>query len=134
MRKLSTTKLYISSISTTLVFVISPSEVVWKFWISICEDFKLNFRTIYYFKWISSQLQCFVFFRIYNFGFGHFSIRDHLANSKKLNLKNVRTSNRICWIQMNSNEKFTHYKVVDLFETYNFNIKFVFIQLDLEKL
>ena len=35
---------------------------------------------------------------------------------------------------MISNEKLINYKVVDLFEHYNFDITFVYIWLDLEKL
>ena len=48
---------------------------------------------------------------------------------KKFKFQNVRTSNKIYWVQMNSKEKYINYKVADNFEIYNFHIKFIFIRV-----
>jgi len=45
-----------------------------------------------------------------------------------------KTLKRFFMNQMNSNQNIVNYKVVDLFEYYNFVIKFVFTRLRLEKL
>jgi hypothetical protein len=72
MRKLSTTKFYDFSGPTTLVSVISPSEVIR----IICLDMrKFNHN----FLWIDYKVA--QLFKIYIFCLGRFSIRGHLKNS-----------------------------------------------------
>jgi hypothetical protein len=64
MKKLSTTKFYNFSRSTTLVLAISPSEVVWRIWILNLRKLKHNFPLIDYLKWKKNhqlQISCTTF-------------------------------------------------------------------------
>lgn len=102
LEKLPIIKLYNSLISTILVFVISPSEIVWKLEFElICEDLKLNFRTVSDFK---KKILNFDVLYIVSW-FSHFFIWGHLGNSKKFEIQNIITSKRIWWIRIVSNVK-----------------------------
>jgi len=61
--KLSTTKFYNFSRSTTLVLIVYPSEVVWRIWISNVRKSGCSFPWIDDFKWKSCELKRCITFR-----------------------------------------------------------------------
>ena len=87
MEKLSTTKLHNFSISTTFILVVSPSEVIYKIWISNLRNSNVVFDD----KMISNkknyQLQSFITFWDLQLSFWWFFQTRSLEKVKKFNFK-----------------------------------------------
>lgn len=58
----------------------------------------------------------------------------NLSNKSKNSISNYEKLKQFFWALSDLNRKVTNYQVVDLSEYYNFDMKFVFIRLDLKML
>ena len=127
MKMLPTTKLFNFSRSTTFIFTVSPSEVVWKIQISNLR----NSNVVFHGKMISNEnifnYKVLQIIKICNFHFGHLFMWLCL-NNLQFEFQKMITSNNILKEQMISADKAMNIKVVALIKIYNFYFSHLLIR------